>query len=116
MLLCGRFPDQAGADEMLAAAILAAGESRRMGTPKALLPYRGGTFVDHLIAVTRHSRVGVTRLILGAGADDIRKKLNVSPAEIDQLAFGLMIQSMTVTSTSMAPGIPRSISLTLVKN
>ena len=31
-----------------AAIILAAGESRRMGRPKALLPYRGGTFVSVL--------------------------------------------------------------------
>ena len=31
--------------------ILAAGESRRMGSPKALLPYRGRTFLDTLIAL-----------------------------------------------------------------
>jgi molybdenum cofactor cytidylyltransferase len=31
-----------------AAIILAAGESRRMGRPKALLPFRGGTFVSVL--------------------------------------------------------------------
>jgi molybdenum cofactor cytidylyltransferase len=67
---------------MLAVAILAAGESRRMGVPKALLPYRGGTFVDHLLAVTRHPRVGVTRLVLGAGAADIRKKLTVDSSDI----------------------------------
>ncbi|MBI1750213.1 MAG: NTP transferase domain-containing protein, partial [Acidobacteria bacterium] len=30
---------------MLAAVILAAGESRRMGTPKALLPFPAGTVV-----------------------------------------------------------------------
>ena len=29
-----------------AAIILAAGESRRMGSPKALLPFRGGTFLS----------------------------------------------------------------------
>jgi len=32
----------------VSAVILAAGESRRMGTPKALLPFREGTFLSHL--------------------------------------------------------------------
>ena len=58
---------------MLAAIILSAGASTRMGRPKALLPYREGTFLEHLIQVTRHPRVGVTRVVLGAGADEIRK-------------------------------------------
>src|SRR5260370_11783418 len=44
-----------------------------MGRPKALLPYREGTFLEHLIQVTRHPRIGVTRVVLGAGADEIRK-------------------------------------------
>ena len=57
---------------MLAAVILSAGASSRMGRPKALLPYREGTFLEHLIKVTRHPRIGVTRVVLGAGADEIR--------------------------------------------
>lgn len=67
---------------MLAAAILAAGESRRMGTPKALLPYRGITFLKHLIGVMRHPRVGVTRIVLGAGAADIQAKLRLDADSI----------------------------------
>jgi len=65
---------------MLAAAILAAGESRRMGEPKALLPYRGSTFLEHLLEVTRHPRIGVTRVVLGAHAADICAKVRLDPA------------------------------------
>ena len=67
---------------MLAAAILAAGESKRMGQPKALVPFQGSTFVEHLIAATRHPRVGITRVVLGAGAEAIRANLKVEPAWI----------------------------------
>jgi molybdenum cofactor cytidylyltransferase len=65
----------------LAVAILAAGESRRMGTPKALLDYGGKTFAEHLLEVTKHPRVGLTRVVLGAGAEVIRERLTLS-AEI----------------------------------
>jgi molybdenum cofactor cytidylyltransferase len=57
---------------LLAAVILSAGASSRMGRPKALLPYREGTFLEHLIDVTRDPRIGVTRVVLGAGAEVIR--------------------------------------------
>ena len=67
---------------MLAAVILAAGESRRMGQPKALLPYRGRTFLEHLIAVARHPRIGLTRIVLGAGAEEIREKLKLDTASV----------------------------------
>jgi molybdenum cofactor cytidylyltransferase len=67
---------------MLAAAILSAGESSRMGSPKALLPYRGTTFLEHLIEVTRHPRIGITYIVLGAGADSIRDKLQLDAAWI----------------------------------
>jgi molybdenum cofactor cytidylyltransferase len=67
---------------MIAALILAAGESRRMGSPKALVPYHGLTFVEHLLAATRVPRIGETRVVLGAGAEEIRGRLPVKDAQI----------------------------------
>jgi molybdenum cofactor cytidylyltransferase len=65
---------------LLAAVILSAGASTRMGRPKALLPYREGTFLEHLIEVTRDPRIGVTRVVLGAGAEVIRTIAKLDPS------------------------------------
>jgi molybdenum cofactor cytidylyltransferase len=67
---------------MLAAAILAAGESRRMGTPKALLNYHGKTFVEYLADVTRHPRIGALRVVLGAKAEEIRARTTIDASSI----------------------------------
>lgn len=55
-----------------AAIILAAGESRRMGRPKALLPYRGETFLDSLIAVLS-SACSPVIVVLGHEPERIRE-------------------------------------------
>jgi CTP:molybdopterin cytidylyltransferase MocA len=74
--------DAAVRQRPLVAAILAAGESRRMGTPKALLPYRGTTFIEHLLEITRHPRVAARRIVLGAHVEEIRAKLPNESASI----------------------------------
>jgi molybdenum cofactor cytidylyltransferase len=51
--------------------ILAAGESRRMGSPKALLPYCNQTFLDRLAGLFARYCAPVI-VVLGAGADEIR--------------------------------------------
>ena len=56
---------------MNAGLILAAGESRRMGTPKALLEYRGETFLDRLVRLFSARCVRVI-VVLGSHAEEIR--------------------------------------------
>jgi molybdenum cofactor cytidylyltransferase len=67
---------------MLAAVILSGGASRRMGTPKALLPYRGGNFLEHLLEVTEHPRIGWRRVVLGADARVIAESVALPADEV----------------------------------
>jgi len=53
--------------------ILAAGESVRMGFPKALLTYRGQTFLDTLAGLLG-ARCSPVIVVLGAAADQVRAR------------------------------------------
>ncbi|MDE3170689.1 MAG: nucleotidyltransferase family protein [Acidobacteriota bacterium] len=66
----------------LAAAILAGGESLRMGTPKALLRLSGKTFAEHLLEVIGHPRIGIRRVVAGAHAEEIASSLQPVNAEM----------------------------------
>lgn len=51
---------------MIAAIVLAAGKSERMGRPKMLLPFGRKTLIETVLAVVRRSRVDDVVLVLGA--------------------------------------------------
>ena len=57
--------------------ILAAGESHRMGSPKALLDFRGETFLDHLVGCLS-AVCSTVIVVLGHGADHIRAGVRAS--------------------------------------
>jgi molybdenum cofactor cytidylyltransferase len=67
---------------MLAAVILSGGASSRMGSPKALLPFQGRPFLEHLLEVTAHREIGVRRVVLGAHAEPIAKAVELKSDEI----------------------------------
>ncbi len=67
---------------MLAAVILSGGASSRMGSPKALLPYQGRPFLEHLLEVTSQPEIGVRRLVLGADAETIARAVQLQADEI----------------------------------
>lgn len=67
---------------MLAAVILSGGSSSRMGSPKALLPYQGRPFLEHLLELSRHPRIGVRRVVLGAHAEPIANAIDLDANEI----------------------------------
>lgn len=61
-----------------AAIILAAGESSRMGRDKALLPYHGSTFLNHLISLFL-PRVESLVVVLGHHSAEIAASLPAAP-------------------------------------
>jgi len=67
---------------VLAAIILSGGESSRMGSPKALIPYRGRVFLDHLLDLARHPKLGPVLVVLGPHAEQIRKEVALELASV----------------------------------
>ncbi|MGB7024991.1 MAG: nucleotidyltransferase family protein [Candidatus Acidiferrales bacterium] len=102
---------------MLAVVILAAGESRRMGQPKALLPFpeffrsataqtatasaQPKTFLKHLIEVTGHRRAKILRVVVGAHAEEIRAHVTL---QIDTLIVNENWQKGQLSSLQAAIG------------
>lgn len=64
---------------MIWAVVLAAGESRRMGRPKMLLPYGEKTILESVLDTIRKTPVDGTLVVLGAGRDEISRLLENYP-------------------------------------
>lgn len=64
---------------MISAILLAAGESRRMGSAKALLPYQGQTFIARICNAFLTAGVDELIVVLGARADELRQALPIHP-------------------------------------
>ncbi len=60
---------------MIVAIVLAAGESRRMGKPKMLLPYGKKTIIETVIDAVIQSKVDKILVVLGSDRDKIERKI-----------------------------------------
>ena len=58
------------------AIILAAGESKRMGANKLLLPYRDKSILCHVIDFIQNSEIKHSLIVLGAFREDILKAIS----------------------------------------
>lgn len=60
---------------MIVAIVLSAGESSRMGSPKALLPIDGKTFIEAIVASLKKTRVDKIIVVLGHNGEELRPKV-----------------------------------------
>jgi molybdenum cofactor cytidylyltransferase len=67
---------------MIVAVVLAAGESSRMGRPKALLPIQGVRFIEKIVASLKSTRIEKIVVVLGHNAEEMRQKIADLPAAI----------------------------------
>jgi molybdenum cofactor cytidylyltransferase len=67
---------------MIAGLILAAGESSRMGTPKATLAYRGRTFLELIVQTLREGGVERIVVVLGHRAGEIQPQVKSEAIEV----------------------------------
>ena len=66
---------------MICTMILAAGESRRMGTPKLLLPFGEKTVIETLVDEVLRSKSDKTVVVLGAEKEKIERILSNRPVK-----------------------------------
>jgi molybdenum cofactor cytidylyltransferase len=67
---------------MFAGLILAAGESSRMGRDKALLTYRGRTFLETIMQMLRTAGLERTVVVLGYHADEIQRAVDLRGIQV----------------------------------
>src|ERR1700686_2078185 len=66
----------------VSAVVLAAGMSRRMGTPKQLLRIGGETILEHTLKNVRASAVSEIVLVLGFAAESVKKEISIERLKV----------------------------------
>jgi molybdenum cofactor cytidylyltransferase len=86
---------------VIAAVVLAAGSSTRMGSPKLLLPLAGKPIVQHVIDTALGSAVGEVVVVLGPDPDTVRTALRPD----ERVRFAVNERSTEGQSTSLRTGL-----------
>jgi len=91
---------------LIAAIVLAAGKSERMGRPKALLQLQGKTFLEHILDAISTSSVAETVVVAGHHRDEIEKHVSIRVPVIFNPAYERgMITSFQAGIRSLSDGI-----------
>src|SRR5512143_1124157 len=82
---------------MIAAIILAAGQSKRMGRPKMLLPWGESTVIEHVIATFRQAGIEQVLVVTGGARQELQQAIARYPVVVvhnDNYADGEMLSSL----------------------
>jgi molybdenum cofactor cytidylyltransferase len=96
----------------VAALILAAGGSSRLGRPKQLEPWGDSTLLGHIVAMARRLPVGEIWVVLGAHSEEVEKMVDLSdcgvvenPEWSEGLASSLRVGLDAITRLSRAEAV-----------
>ena len=67
---------------MIVAVVLSAGESSRMGSPKALLPISGMPFIEEIVRALKGTKVDEILVVLGHHAAEIQERIAHLPITV----------------------------------
>jgi molybdenum cofactor cytidylyltransferase len=96
-----------------AAIILAAGESRRMGRPKAFLPFRGGTFLS-AIASALGPRCSPVIAVFGFDAEHVMQAAPPGVQAVENPEYRLGMLTSLQTGLRVVPNACDTVLFTLV--
>jgi molybdenum cofactor cytidylyltransferase len=71
-----------GLHDGVAALVLAAGGSRRLGTPKQLLDYHGATLLDATLATVRAAGFEQVVVVLGGAAQEVHARVDLGDLDV----------------------------------
>ena len=69
-------------DPFVTGLVLGAGGSSRLGRPKQLLPYGGGTLLGHVLGVARRCAFDRLVVAIGGAADEVRASVDLTGADV----------------------------------
>jgi molybdenum cofactor cytidylyltransferase len=94
---------------LIAAIVLAAGKSERMGQPKALLIYHGRTFLEQILGTIRESSIESTVVVLGHDRESIESSVSLGVSVFNEDYEKGMTTSFQAGIRALAPEVDGAV-------
>jgi molybdenum cofactor cytidylyltransferase len=97
---------------MISAIVLAAGESKRMGQPKMLLPWGQTTVIEKVVKTLIDAKVNHIKVVTGGAHTEIENTLNAYPVNFvynQEYTDGEMLRSAQLGLTALDRDIPATL-------